>query len=616
MLPAIAKVGGIFHPLLEASVAPLFLFTTFGHALIAMAAPPELDLIVPQHFTRGKTTIVRCFGKNMGPKAQLVLPFAAEVRETSASDSSPSFSVTPAPDALLGVHPIRLRTTEGISNLRLTAVSDMPVVVEQEPNDREEQAQRIEVPVVVTGPLDHPARDTELFRFSAVAGQRLTFVTQTRQLGLSPDLRMSLYDAHRHMLATAEGTPGMFEDERIDYTFPTAGEYFLKVHDADYNNVGWTNHYNVKIGPMNYVRTVFPLGGRRGEPIRVAVFDRDGEQTMIETRVPANPIVDYWRMPLDDFPGSLPWPLAAGEHPEVLEADLSSVTDQSIDARHVDWPTTINGRIEQPEEQDSYLLKVKPGQKIRAVVDAYYLGSPLDGHLLAYDPLGKKLLAQNNDMHLRGNVDPGLWFEVPAGVTSVVVSLRDVFGRGGREYPYRLTIETGGPDFLLSLGKENFRSENDKSRLYDRADTLNLRLGKTETLPISVARGPEQAPYHFGPLQGFTGPITVRCLNAPPGITIESITIAAGKTEGALTVLAADNAPRTPFELTIIGEALRDDGTKIFRVAERRLFLCEPAFGNMKWNYVSRQLTCLVLDPQTVSAKPASEEPVSKGTVK
>src|SRR5207244_1800205 len=141
-------------------------------------------------------------------------------------------------------------------------------------------------------------------------------------------------------------------------------------------------------------------------------------------------------------------------------------------------------------------IAVTPGQTVRVAVDAFYLGSALDGTLLVYDPTGKKLLAQNNDEEARGNVDPALQFTVPEGTHEAVVSLRDAFGRGGLEYPYRLTIEPGGPDFYLALGKETFRQVNDKSRLCDAEDTLNLVVDKPVKFPITVRRSTKDAPYY------------------------------------------------------------------------------------------------------------------------
>lgn len=566
---------------------------------------PELDLVQPAHFTRGKATLVRVSGRNFGGRVKLLVPFPAEVREASSSDTVATFSITPKAEVPLGRYPLRIIGPGGLSNLRLIAVSDLPVVAEQEPNDRFEQAQKLDVPCVVTGPLDHPARDIETFRIQVAAGSRLTIMTQTRALGLSPDLRLSLFDAKHRLLATAEGTPGLLEDERIDHTFAEAGEYFVRVHDADYENIGWTNDYTLVIGDLNYVRSSFPLGVRRGEQTNITIRDRDGRPSTILTAASDTPSGETRLLPLEKYPGSLPLPLSVGIHPEFLEDQLTAVeanaAERADDERRVAWPATINGRIAKPDEQDSFRLMVKPGQKLRVVVEACFRGSQLDGQLLVYDPAGKKLIAENNDTHSRGDVDPGLWFEAPAGVTEVVVALRDVFGRGGDEFPYRLTIEPGGPDFQIVLGKESFKAENDRVRLYDRADTLNLRPGVAARLPISISRGQEQSHYHFGPRHGFKGPITVRAVDVPAGIRVEAIIVPAGATTGELVITADDNASREPLEFTIIGEATRDDGSKIRHVAERRFYLCEPAMSNMKWNYVARKVTAIVLKPEAGS---------------
>lgn len=591
-------------PLRVVAVLALWLFTAIAQA---ESRPPDLDLVQPPHFTRGKATLVRCLGNHFKGRVKLLLPFPADVRETASSDNLATFTVVPKADVPLGRYPVRVLAAGGISNLRLIAVSDLPVVAEQEPNDRFEQAQKLEVPCVVSGPLNHPARDIETFRIRVAAGVRLTIMTQTRSLGLSPDLRLSLFDANYRRLATAEGTPGLLEDERIDHTFTSAGDYYVRIHDADYENIGWTNDYTLVIGDLNYVRTSFPLGVRRGEPTEITLYDRD-LKPMPMLAAPARELSDdSQRLPLARLPGSLPPTLSVGNHPEFFEERLPLVPTgaaQRVEAeRVVAWPATINGRIAKPDEQDRFRLAVKPGQRLRVAAEAYFRGSQLDGRLLVYDPIGKKLLAENDDTHSRGDVDPGLWFEVPSGVSEVVVALGDTFGRGGLEYPYRLTIEHGGPDFQIILGKETFKAENDRARLYDHGDTLNLRRGEATRFPITVSRGPQQSHYHAGPKQGFQGPITVRVVDAPPGIRVEPLVVAGGEITGELVFAIDSEAPRGSFELTIVGEATRDDGSAIRNIAERRLYLCEPAMSHMKWNYVSRKLSVIVLEPEAASQR-------------
>src|SRR5262249_18370221 len=158
-------------------------------------------------------------------------------------------------------------------------------------------------------------------------------------------------------------------------------DYFLEITSTP--GGGRTNHYLVQMAPFDYARSVFPLGGRRGETIRLSVVNRDGKTSEVEARAPADPGIDPLPPPLQDCPGSLPWQPAIGDLPEMTEDEDRTGPQQ------VAWPVTINGRIAKPGEEDLYRIAVKPGQHVRVLVSAYHHGSCLDGYLLVYDPKGQ-----------------------------------------------------------------------------------------------------------------------------------------------------------------------------------------------------------------------------------
>ncbi len=394
----------------------------------ARAAPPGLSTIVPPVLQRGVANDVRVFGKELARETELILPFATEIKGGGNSLESASFTIQPHKEVPLGVYPVRVRTPDGVSNLRLIAVTDVPVVRVREPNGRYrvgaldlELVQPIQWPCIIVG--DRLERDIDAFRFTVKEGDRLTFVTETWRLGLTPDPLIRLRDARGKILAYAHDTPTLQRDERLDHKFARSGEHLLEMQST--GGAGWTNHYLVKVGPLNYARAVFPLGGRRGQNVEVSVIDRDGQSTTVRTRVPDDPWQDQWRLRLPDFPGSLDWPMASGDFPEVMEE--TTHTNPQL----VTWPVTINGRISKPEESDLYRVAVKPGQTLRVRVDAFGLGSPLDGVLLVSDSTSKKLLAQHDDQIYRGLPDPALDFEVPDGVSEVIIALHDTLQRGG-----------------------------------------------------------------------------------------------------------------------------------------------------------------------------------------
>lgn len=581
-------------------IVALFLLSSPGPA---WSAPPRIGTIYPPAVQRGVESTLQFTGKELDSGTELILPFAADVRLGGGKEAF-NATVTPSPDTLPGAYPVRLRTAEGVSNLRLLVVTDLPVIRVQEPNGRYKNGtldltatQLVQWPCIIAG--NRLERDIDAFRFAVQAGDRLTLVTETWRVGLTPDPLLRLRDGRGRMLAYAHDTPTLQRDERLDFTFKEAGDHYLEMQST--GGGGWNNHYLVRIGALNYARSVFPLGGRRGDRIDFQVVDRDGQASTINSQVPVDPWSDQWRLPLPDHPGSLPWLLAAGEYPELMEQAGGT------EPQPIAWPATVNGRISQPGEQDLYKIAVQPGQQIRVRVEAFHQGSALDGYLLVYDPVGKKLLSKHDDSVGRGNPDPAVDFDVPEDVTEVVIALRDTMNQGSALHSYRVTVEAGGPDFFLWFGnKQNPTNEEDVGwHRMDTSDTLNLTVGQEAKLRLSVRRTKEDDPHYNGPLRGYTGPITVQALNLPDGVTAQPLVIPEGATEAELIFTATANAPRQPFEFVVVGEATRPNGTPIRRIAERRLYISDPAITNMPWNWRVQKVTCVTTQPAApVIAKP------------
>ena len=61
---------------------------------------------------------------------------------------------------------------------------------------------------------------------------------------------------------------------------------------------------------------------------------------------------------------------------------------------------------------------------------------------------------------------------------------------------------------------------------------------------------------------------------------------------------ATPEAPQQPFEIVIVGEATREDGSVIRRVAERRLFISHPQFIANAWNWRVQKLACVTTRTQ------------------
>jgi hypothetical protein len=551
----------------------------------AGAATPELHSLSPPSAPRGVEISVQLLGRGFGEPIQWIVPFAAEIRASVHNPDIATFTIRPAPETIPGVYPVRVRTAEGASNLLLFGVgADLPQVAEAEPNSRVNEAQRVEWPVVITGsPMPHP--DVDTFRFSVNAGEGLTFAAETRRLGLSADVAVQLLDPRGRILAYSDDTPGWGVDPRLDHAFTEPGEYFLQIHYSYFEYTGRNNLYRLKIGPFDYARAIYPLGGRRGERVELSVWGRDGQEARLEAVAPSDPWADDWLLPLPDYPASLPWRLAIGDLPEVLEQERDTGDAAGkAEAQAVDWPATINGVIALPEEVDRYRMAVEPGQKVRLTVAAQYLGSALDGILRVYDPAGK-LLADNNDRSGRSGIDPTVDFTVPETVSEVTVALADCFGRGGIEHGYRLSIDHGGPDFEAIFGAYV------QDLPYPPNDCLNLQIGQAVRHPVRVER------------RGYEGAIRLIAVDPPLGLSFEATEIAAGQTTGEIIVTATPDAPEPLFEIGFVGEGSAD-GQTVRRKLWRPIHLAEPGMPNLNWNWRLNRLVCC----KTSAAKTESAE--------
>src|SRR5207253_1784182 len=82
------------------------------------------------------------------------------------------FKVTLPANAPLGIQDVRIVTKAGISNPRAFVISDHKEVVEEEPNNDVDKAQRIDLNTTVNGVIAAPT-DVDYFVFAGKKGQRV-----------------------------------------------------------------------------------------------------------------------------------------------------------------------------------------------------------------------------------------------------------------------------------------------------------------------------------------------------------------------------------------------------------------------------------------------------------
>jgi hypothetical protein len=459
-------------------------------ALLAIASgvygAPVIREIEPRGVQRGKTVQVLFKGTGLEPGSRIetTLPGGVSRLAPRADLMRPGtelpFLVEVKADAAPGLYPLRLVTSDGLSNVVLLAVSDLAESEEAESlapkqrNDELKAAQSLATPGVVSGTLTEG--DLDFYSVSVKANQRLVFDVDARSMASAVDPAIELLDASGKVLARNEDAFAGSIDARLDHTFAKPGTYYVRVHDSKYSDQAPNHFYRLKVGAWEYADALFPLGWRRGESVSVQASGGSLQQP-VTLKPETNSTRKYVPVSLAKSQ-SLPQLFVLSDKAEVLEP---AETDKRLPAE-----TVVNGRIAAKGEVDRYRLAVKPGEDWTFEVTASALGtSRLDALLTVSDAAGKKL-ASRDDL---AGADPVLPVTIPEGVQEVTVAIEDLLGRGGPGYGYRLMARREPADFTVRLA----------------TPFVNVPAGGTALVQADVQR------------RGYDGPVRVMVRNLPKG---------------------------------------------------------------------------------------------------
>ncbi len=178
-------------------------------------------------------------------------------------------------------------------------------------------------------------------------------------------------------------------------------------------------------------------------------------------------------------------------------------------------PVIVNGRLEKNGDVDSFAVKVAAGQWLIASMEAYVLGSTMDGMLRITDTNGVQM-AYNHDGNF--TLDPFIAWQAPKAGTYVVQAMgfsypanSSINFDGGTGNIYRLSLTTGPyldyayptgvirtnlakvkvTGWNLLDGKEWMVACLQTSSLPTNTTTVPVRLGSLNTLAIPVGTLPE-----------------------------------------------------------------------------------------------------------------------------
>ncbi len=407
--------------LLIVSVFVLSAMTTaFGQADIIYTgtAQPSVQSVSITGAQRGTTVQLVIDGLNLGGTSEVifnnagfsakVLAFAEQLRDKpkaiplttvvvdKATRNRVTLEITVAPKVEPGLYSFRLKTPMGTTNARVFVVTPFVETMDRGMNQSLETAQAITLPTTITGNLNRNG-EADYFSFTAQAGQQIVFAAMAAVFGSRLNSVVTLLDARGHQLAMNDDFNGR-SDSLLSYTFREAGEYVVKISDAESKGAPGQFEYRLNVGEFAYLTNAFPLGVQQkvGGEVVLYGFNLDDHRT--RPNVPAQALRDEsvsLRAMTKHGPSLNSLNIAVGPYSEIIE---NGSNNSFTTAQAVQVPVTINGRIFNANagatpalRGDFYRFTAKKGQKLIVEVAAQRFGSPLDSVIEILDAKGNPL---------------------------------------------------------------------------------------------------------------------------------------------------------------------------------------------------------------------------------
>lgn len=288
---------------------------------LAVHTGPQIAFILPPAGVAGSSGAYAIFGYNLpgGERTESLLNgIPLERLETtitlpSETDSFDADEYTRSVAAVVDGFTFRLQSPHGPSNPVRIALSEAPVLLEQEPNDEPQQAQAIAVPAEVGGQFAAPG-DVDYVSFEARAGEVICIETFGERIGSGADPYLTVdqvtvdangVESSQRLTAQDDiGTslyPNVFDTQSDDAYFrlqvPADGTYRVSVRHRAWETEGdparvyrlvirrESPDFRVVAVPLSPAPgQPFPIGLRQGDhfAVNLLAFRQDGFNGAIE----------------------------------------------------------------------------------------------------------------------------------------------------------------------------------------------------------------------------------------------------------------------------------------------------------------------------------------------
>lgn len=512
------------------------------------AGPPTATTLFPAGGGRGQTVEITADGSfDAWPAKTWVNEPGLEIEPAAEKGK---LTVRVAADAPPGIRWVRLFDEQGATAPLPFEVGTVAGLAENEPNDEPSEIQAVSPPVVIDGRLGK-AGDVDGFAVPLQAGQTLVASFKGHRLGSPMDAVLQLVSPQGFVLRQTDDDVGL--DPQLAFEAPGAGTYVVRCFafpaepDSSIRFAGSDRFvYRLTLTTGPFLDHALPLAVPEGDAeAEVEAFGWNLGDDLRRLRPEPMPSVARRRA----------WHPSVAQGTELLAAPQPALVEaEPGEPQPLTPPVTVSGRIEAAGDEDLYAFNATKDQVWRIRALAREFGSLLDPTLEVRSADGEVLVEADDAGESR---DPDLTFTAAAD-GEYRISIRDLTGRGGLRFFYRLDVAESRPDFGLSIA----------------TDQATVAPGKAAELKVTVSRE-----------RGFDQPVEVVVSGLPEGVEASPLKDD-GKAESAdtprrrrgrsggdvaksdvtLTLTAREGAATFSGPITVIGHA-EHEGTALRRAA-------------------------------------------------
>ncbi|MEY4535496.1 MAG: hypothetical protein RLZZ246_1814 [Planctomycetota bacterium] len=480
----------------------------------AAAAPPAVQSIEPQGITQGASAEVILRGERMDGAVELLLHDPGLVVESvvGGDPKATTIRLSAAPDAPLGEHRVRLRTTGGLSDLFTLWVTQFPIVPESEPPAGSLDPQPVPPGTTVWGSITR--EDVDTFAIDARAGERISAEVAAMRLGRALfDPVLSIEDPAGFEIAVCDDAPLLGQDAFVSAVAATDGRHLVRIREASYGGDA-SCRYLLSLGAFPRPRAAWPPGTTPGAAIEASF---PGEPSLPPVAVMAA------------APGVARVHAVDRGH-VAPSANLIAVSSLPVHAGEgvPAAPVAFHGRLTAPVLEWPVLLK--GGQPIDVRVLARRLRTPVDPVVEVRDPKGAQVAS--NDDAVGG--DAQLRF-TPAADGEYRILTRDFRNRTGEDLVVRVEVDVPVPALRLGL---------------ERIDPRRPQYLQS----MQVPRGGAFAMMLRAECIDASGPVALSMSDLPPGVEATIVPMGQDLSTTPIILRAAADAP-------LAGALCRVEGT-------------------------------------------------------